>query len=308
MSIPFAAPRVVVSWAVPAVDLLTAGEAFEDLIFVGLPRLPRPGEELKTSTFVRAIGGGAVITAVAAARLGIRCRVVSGVGAESEAALRLERIAVTNLRKPDEPHALTAALSTPTNRSFVTFNGINDLLEPRLLSALSRAGARHVHLALYPRRCERWLEVVGRLQRGGATVSWDFGWNDGLLRDRAFPRLCAQLDFLFLNDQEATLYARARRLASAVEYWRRHSRATILKRGRRGSRWVSRTVDLALPAPVVKAVDTTGAGDAFNGGFLAAYLQGLAPRICLQRGNQVGALSTRAAGGTAALPHLDDLS
>ena len=47
-------------------ELVTAGEAFEDLIFVGLPRLPRPGEEIKTSTFMATVGGGAIITAVAA--------------------------------------------------------------------------------------------------------------------------------------------------------------------------------------------------------------------------------------------------
>ena len=44
--------------------LLCAGEAFEDLIFVGLERLPGPGEEVRTDRFTATIGGGAVITAV----------------------------------------------------------------------------------------------------------------------------------------------------------------------------------------------------------------------------------------------------
>ena len=61
------------------IDLVTLGEAFEDLVFLGLSRLPSPGQEEKTSRFLRTIGGGAVITAVAAARLGTRCRVVSGI-------------------------------------------------------------------------------------------------------------------------------------------------------------------------------------------------------------------------------------
>ena len=43
---------------VPAVDLVTAGEAFEDLIFSGLSRLPRAGEEIRTSRFARTVGGG----------------------------------------------------------------------------------------------------------------------------------------------------------------------------------------------------------------------------------------------------------
>ena len=52
--------------------LLCAGEAFEDLIFVGLDRLPELGEEVKTDRFTSTIGGGAVITAVKAARLGMQ--------------------------------------------------------------------------------------------------------------------------------------------------------------------------------------------------------------------------------------------
>ncbi|MGH7394804.1 MAG: carbohydrate kinase family protein, partial [Candidatus Methylomirabilales bacterium] len=60
--------------------LVCAGEAFEDLVFFGLPRVPAPGEELKTSSVLRTVGGGALITAVAAARLGTRTRVVSGLG------------------------------------------------------------------------------------------------------------------------------------------------------------------------------------------------------------------------------------
>ena len=55
---------------VPRIDLLTVGEAFQDLIFVGLPHMPRSGEELRTPQFVSTIGGGAVITAAAASRLG----------------------------------------------------------------------------------------------------------------------------------------------------------------------------------------------------------------------------------------------
>ena len=94
--------------------LLTAGEAFEDLVFVGLERLPAPGEEVKTDSFHATIGGGAVITAVAAARLGVSTAILSALSAPAVARLHRERVRVHNLRQPREPHAISAALSTTT--------------------------------------------------------------------------------------------------------------------------------------------------------------------------------------------------
>jgi sugar/nucleoside kinase (ribokinase family) len=290
------------------VDLLTAGEAFEDLIFVDLPRLPGPGEEVKTSNFVRTFGGGAVITAVAAARLGLRCGVVSGLGREAAAFLKSEGISVKNLKRPDEPHAISAALSTGNQRSFATFNGINDLLEERLLKAVRSASARHVHLALYPRDCSRWLAVLAGFRRRGISTSWDFGWNEGLLQDRSFRDLIQGLDYLFFNEQEAMLYSGKPVLSAAREHWRKHPRNVIIKLGAQGCEWVSPERCLRAAARRVRVVDTTGAGDAFNGGFLYALLRKMPRENCMRIGNRVGGLSTRAAGGINSLPRRDEIA
>src|SRR6185312_15307904 len=68
---------------VPAVfDLITAGEAFDDYVFHGLAELPRLGEEIRTDRLLRSPGGGAVITAIAASRLGLRCGMFGGVSRE----------------------------------------------------------------------------------------------------------------------------------------------------------------------------------------------------------------------------------
>ena len=119
-------------------ELLTVGEAFQDLIFVGLPHLPRSGEEVRTARFVSTIGGGAVITATAGARLGLRTAVISGLSRDASQALRRERIRVVNVKRPAEAHAVTVSMSTTSDRSLVTFNGMNDRLESRLPAALAR--------------------------------------------------------------------------------------------------------------------------------------------------------------------------
>lgn len=282
--------------------LLTAGEAFEDLVFVGLERLPAPGEEIKTDRFHATIGGGAVITAIGAARLGVATAIASGLSDAAVTRLRREKVRVHNLRRAGEPHAISAALSTGAERSFVTFNGVNTVLEPRLMTALARPHATHVHLALCPTDLARWTRLVKRLRKDGVTVSWDFGWNESLADRDELAALMDALDFVFLNELEAPLYARVDALDDAYPVLRARQAAVIVKLGALGSRWLRGEGDVVMPAPRVDAVDTTGAGDAFNAGFLAAWLRGGHPAHCLATGNAVGAASTRAAGGLDALP------
>lgn len=287
--------------------LLCAGEAFEDLVFFALDRLPDLGEEVKTDHFTATIGGGAVITAVHAARLGMKTGVISALGDAAVARLKRERVSVTNLRKPGEPHAITAALSTSEDRAFVTFNGVNARLETRLARVLGgplapKAAGRapapvHVHLCFYPHDCAQWTAIVTRLRRRGVTTSWDFGWNELLTGDRGLTPLIDALDFVFVNELEARLYTGEPTLEAAMPHWRQRRAITIVKQGDQGATWVAPDRDIYFPAPRVKVVDTTGAGDAFNAGFLVAWLRGHTPARCLAAGNKVGAASTLKAGG-----------
>jgi sugar/nucleoside kinase (ribokinase family) len=282
--------------------LLSAGEAFEDLLFVGLDRLPAAGEEVRTDHFSTAIGGGAPITAVAAARLGMRVTLASGLSDAAGARLCTEHLTVLNLRRPGEPHAISAALSTTDERAFVTFDGVNTRLGPRIARVLETTDATHVHFALYPRETARWARRVRRLRRRGVTTSWDFGWNDVLARDRELPVLMDALDVVFVNEREAALYAGADGWRGARAFWRARPGLVVVKRGARGSVALGPDGEQSAPAPRVVPVDTTGAGDAFNAGFLVAWLGGRTVIECLRAGNRLGAASTRKAGGLDALP------
>jgi len=267
-------------------DLVTAGEAFDDFVFYHLDTLPAPGRELKTDAFARTVGGGAVISGVAAARTGLRVRVLAGLSGDAARELRRHPIAVSNLRRPNEPAAITIALSTRRDRRFVTFNGMNRSLPRRIRARLTRIRARHVHFALHPGRCRLWLPAIDRLHRADATVSWDFGWNPDLTRDPAFVRLVDALDYVFLNRDEARAY-RARTSRGL----------TIVKLGADGCRAIGAGVDVRLPAPRVRVVDTTGAGDVFNGAFLAARLRGQPLVRALRVAVRAAAHSTRRPGG-----------
>lgn len=288
-------------------DLVCVGESFEDLIFAGLERLPRLGEELRTTSFVRTYGGGATITAVAAARLGVDTRIISGLSDGACARLKAEGVHITNLRKRGEEHAITAALSTPKDRAFATFDGVNAILGPRINAALGKVAARFIHCALCPRDIPPLILALEALRARGLRVSLDFGYDLALARDRNLPRLIAAADFLLVNEDEAKLYSKRRSLAQAESFWKEHAKNTVIKLGEKGSRWISPRGVIEEPAPRVKAIDTTGAGDAFNAGFLAGLLAGLPARRTLRLGNTVGARSTREVGGLDALPRLEEL-
>ena len=91
-------------------------------------------------------------------------------------------------------------------------------------------------------------------------------------------------------------------LAQAVPRWRRLAPRTVVKHGSRGAFAIVGGGVLRVAAPEVRVVDTTGAGDAFNGGFLAALVRGRDVKDCLRLGVHVGSLSTRAAGGIDGVP------
>lgn len=277
--------------------LICAGEAFDDLIFVGLERLPELGEEIKTDRFTTTIGGGAVITAVNAARLGMDTTLISAVSDAAAARLKSERVTVRNLRKSNEPHAITAALSTADDRAFVTYNGVNAKLEERLARVLPKAAATHVHLCFYPHDCGYWTRVAHRFRSRGITTSWDFGWNEPLSNDRGLADLIDALDFVFVNEHEARLYTGEPTIEASLTHWRQRTAITIIKIGKEGAVWVTPGREIHVAAPRVKVVDTTGAGDAFNAGFLVAWMRGKSPEQCLRAGNKSGAASTRKAGG-----------
>lgn len=293
-------------------QLVCAGEFFTDLVFFDLKALPMLGEEIKTDAFASSPGGGAAITAIAAARLGRPAELVtvwSDSMLDAAARTRLEAAGVSFAGSRISPSAepgITVAVSTREDRYFLTSPGANrfvaeHLVEAETLNRISRA--RHVHFALVPDRWEPFLNAIKRLRQGGTTVSWDLGWDPAAGRSADFQDLRRQLDVLFLNEAEALQYAHARSPQEALAHFVPMRNTVVIKRSADGAMACSEGRTKAEVAGIeVDAVETTGAGDAFNGGFLHAWMAGMSLEEALWAGNICGGLSTRAAGGIQALP------
>ncbi len=292
--------------------LVTAGEFFLDLIFYDLDRLPKLGEELKTEHFAFSLGGGAAISASAACLLGRPTRLVTAWGDspfDKDARARLRAFGVDSdwsRIESDTTCGLTMAVSTRTDRYFLTFPGANRSVESHLLSAethnrLRRVG--HVHFALTPRRWNPFRDLVTELQSAGVTCSWDLGWDPEAAGAPGFREVCHQLDVLFFNQMEALQYTGAARVAEALPRLSSADNTVVVKKGEQGAIATtggSESVEAASIA--VDALESTGAGDAFNGGFLNAWMDGAPLRDCLLAGNICGSLSTRSPGGVDSLP------
>jgi sugar/nucleoside kinase (ribokinase family) len=227
----------------------------------------------------------------------MRTTLISALSDAAAARVKKERVQITNLRKKHESHAITAALSTGHDRAFVTYNGVNTQLESRLARLVPSLRATHVHFCLYPHDCARWTRLLSKLRQRGISSSWDFGWNQPLTNDRGLVDLIDALDFVFVNEHEARLYTGQDTLAASIPVWRQRQAITIIKNGEEGAVWIAPDREIHAAAPKVRVIDTTGAGDSFNAGFLVAWMNRKSPEQCLKAGNKVGADSTRRAGG-----------
>ena len=113
--------------------------------------------------------------------------------------------------------------------------------------------------------------------------------------------------FVFPNEQEARAMTGEKSVEKAARALSRWTKTPVVKLGKDGSLAVHDGKLMRLKSLRVRAVDATGAGDAFNGGFLHAHLSGWPLEQCLQAGNVCGALAITGPGGSCAIPSLRKL-
>jgi sugar/nucleoside kinase (ribokinase family) len=291
-------------------DLVVFGEFFSDLIFYRLPDKPRLGEELKTDHFLIAPGGGLATTALAASRLGTSTGIVTRVGADASvlptwAAMMNQGLDVTacEIRK-DAPTALTVCIAYKADRMMVTHEPINrgleDLLDKAQVQRKLRR-ARHVHLACALHRPQKWIPLLKSLREDGITISADFGWNPDISVNQLIS-IIRHCEFVFPNEHEACAITQTTNARRALEKLHEWVRVPIVKLGPKGSMLMSEGRIYRQPALPGTIVDATGAGDAFNGGFLHEFLRGGHWDDCLRAGNVCGSLAAMAPGGSLGLP------
>ena len=299
-----------------ATDLVVVGDCNPDVIVLGDDVTPSFGQQEKLVDGISlVIGGSAAITAVAAARLGLSVRLVAAVGADpagdfllgqlSRAAVNTAAVAV----RDDLPTGMTVALSAGTDRAILTALGAVASLTAQDVPATLFAQARHVHISSYF-LLEHSLgpalaALLAAARAAGAVTSLDTNWDpSGQWGGHRLSASLAQTDVLLPNEAEALLIAGEPSLPAAAQALTAAGPALAVKLGERGALAADGPVWHRAELPPVTPVDATGAGDCFNAGLIAGLLRGLALPDAAALGCAVGALSTRAPGGTASCPDL----
>jgi sugar/nucleoside kinase (ribokinase family) len=131
-------------------------------------------------------------------------------------------------------------------------------------------------------------------------TNWDPEENWGPELNEMYP----QIDVLLPNEQEARFLGRAQSWQEGARAISAQGPMVIVKRGPEGATAVVENRFIDVPARLMDVVDTTGAGDNFNAGFLYGYLAGWPVDVCLRLAVACGSLSTQAAGGTGYQPGL----
>ena len=259
------------------------------------------------------IGGSAAITAVAAARLGLRVALVAAVGADPAGGFMRDQLAAEGVDvgfvvvREDAPTGMTVALSRGGDRAILTALGAVASLTAADVPESLLAGARHVHASSWFLLQDCLGPGLGALfsaaRSAGVTTSLDTNWDpSGRWAGPHLSAAIAQAGLLLPNEAEAVRLAGADDLDAAVSAPGGGRAPGGGQAGRAGGAVRGRPARYRVSLPPVTPADTTGAGDCFNAGLIAGLLDGLDLAGAAALGCAAGALSTAAPGGTASAP------
>jgi len=310
-------------------DLVVVGDCNADLLISGGDVTPVFGQQERLVDAANlTIGGSGGIFAAGAARLGLRVAMAGVLGDDIFGRFMRESLGERGIdlsavrTHPKLPTGLSIHLLRDDDRAIITNPGTIPELRAADIDMDLLRSARHVHVSAYFLQTGLWAGLPGLLRTAraaGATVSLDPNWDPAGTWDQGLTAATDVIDVLLPNDAEAIELARARSSTpstvttqptaeDAARTLAAAGLAVVVKLGADGA--IAALPDgqlIRVPAvPGISPVDTVGAGDSFDAGYLAATLWGWDTRQALALGAACGALSTRAAGGTAAQPDRDE--
>jgi sugar/nucleoside kinase (ribokinase family) len=241
-------------------------------------------------------GGAAANTTVGCAALGIQAAFVGCCGKDDLAAFYrralVERGCEPRLvEHPTQPTGRVLSLVTPdAQRTLRTCLGAAAAMDPGHFTAETFAGAKIVMLEGYALFNHDLARAVARAATAaGADLALDLASFEVVKANRAVldELIRDHVDIVFANEDEAAAWNPDGPQA-ALEDLAARVGTVVVKLGKEGALLADRGQRVRVSADAVEAVDTTGAGDCFAAGFLAARLRGLDLEQCGRMGSRCG--------------------
>ena len=296
--------------------VLVIGELNVDLIGTGLQTFPVLGREIIAQEIVLTLGSSSAILACGLARLGVPVTFISKVGKDDFGkfcleALESKKIKTLNVIRDGKLRTgLTVSLNFRDDKAQVTYPGAIPHLYYKDISQKVFRQNDHLHISsffLQDGLLNSFPQLFQDAKQIGMSTSLDPNcdnrnqWNSGIWKCLEF------IDVLLLNEMEAINIAKAKSVNRALEIFAQKVPTVVIKLGPKGVLAKSRGQVVQLAAFKIKPIDSTGAGDSFDAGFLFSHLGGFDLRKSLTVANACGALSTQGLGGTATQADWDEI-
>jgi sugar/nucleoside kinase (ribokinase family) len=297
-------------------DVIAIGELNVDLILSGLKSMPSVGQEIIAENSSVVLGSSTAITASGLAKLGMTTGFIGKLGKDNFAEVVMESLKTNQI---DTSHViiddsittgLTISLSTSKDRALVTHLGSIEALalEDIELSLLDHT--RHIHIGSYFLQHSLRAgipKLFKEANKRGVTTSLDVGWDDTNNWNYGIWDALAYTDIFFPNETEALHITGKENVQAALDELSKHANRVIVKCGSMGAVGKYEGVTLQQKAFDVNPIDTTGAGDSFNAGFIYGFLHDFSFEKCLLYGNACGSVSVTRIGGATSCAALSDV-
>ena len=295
-----------------ASNLLVFGDLNMDIIG-RVDAWPAPGGECLCPQLELHCGGVGANCALAIAPWGINVRLLGCVGQDRFGDLLLDTLRKTGVDVGSvqrSSRSLTGLLYinvTPDGqRTFFGSRGANQFMDPPQVPASSLLSSTAAHLAGYsflnagPEKIAR--QILRQFHSRGKWVSFDVGMEPSKRIPQKILRLLPQVDLLFVSSEEAAiLTGQSNARKSFLQFQRAGAKEIVMKLGKRGCLISDGGILREIPSFAVRAVDSTGAGDAFTAAFLHARMRGWSTAEAALAANAAGAAAACRVGAGATL-------
>ena len=295
-------------------DILVAGEINPDLILSGnvIPEFNQVEKLVDTANL--AIGSSSAIFACGAARLGLKVAFIGVCGDDVFGRFMLDEMSKQSVDmsniivRKDGQTGLSLILNNQSDRAILTHSGLIAELQASDIPDALLKQSKHLHVASYFLQTKLQPDLSALFQRAhslGLTTSLDTNY-DPSEKWIGFDELLSVTNVFLPNEKEALSLSgganvdeAAYRLGSRVE-------ALVIKLGAEGALGVHKGERVRAASIPVNVIDTVGAGDSFDAGFMYGYLNQWSMEKSLRLACVCGALSAQQAGGTNGQPTLEE--